>query len=72
VVGRIVARLPAEFDYGDALFTRFNARTKQTCYGVRFQVQVVFGNKGDNLTYRVIVNGKVSGTAHIEFGTAST
>jgi hypothetical protein len=36
-------------------------------YRIAFQVEVVFGDRGDNLQFRTTVNGVVVGTTQIIF-----
>ena len=67
VVGNIVATLPGHFDFGTASKQSFNSRLKRTTHQFSYQVQVVFGNKGNNLNFRTVVNGEVKAMATIEF-----
>ncbi len=59
--------LPTNIELGSALRQRFNSRLGSMVHKIDLQVQVVFGNKGDNLLVRTMVNGGVRGNTTIEF-----
>lgn len=66
-VGDVCSTFPREFDYGRSSKSNFNARLKKTIYNFSHEVEVVFGNKGENLTCRDVLNGQVVGSATIRF-----
>ncbi|TAQ85429.1 hypothetical protein B7494_g6250 [Chlorociboria aeruginascens] len=66
-VGSIVSTFPANYDFGKGSESSFNTRLGKKVYQFSFQLQVIFGSKGENLTYRTLVNGNVSSTSVIEF-----
>jgi hypothetical protein len=47
--------------------SRYNTVRKEMNHKFSFEIQVVFGDKGNNLTFKNIVNGNVVSTANIEF-----
>lgn len=71
LVGKIVTKFPADFDYGSSLKSRYNAARGKTFHQFLFDLQVVFGNVGDNLSFQTLVNGKVQGKAEMDFGHSS-
>lgn len=68
-MGNIVSKLEKDFDFGPDTQSTWNARLGRTVYRFPQELQVRFGNKGDNLTFQNIVgrNLKVNSTAVIEF-----
>ncbi len=56
-----------DFDYGPKAELAYNARLGKLVYMFPHKVQVRFGDKGDNLTFRDLVDGKIISTAVIEF-----
>jgi hypothetical protein len=66
-VGVIKSRFPADFDYGAGTKTKFNSRLDRLVHEFSYEIQVVFGSKGSNLTFNNIVAGRVVSTADIEF-----
>jgi hypothetical protein len=42
-------------------------RGNKTYYVYSSEVQVKFGNKGDNIIYNDVLNGQIVGTAKIEY-----
>lgn len=63
----ITSTFEAGFDYGDTTQTRYNPISKETVYQFSYEVQVEFGAKGNNLTFKTVVGGKVVSTADISF-----
>ena len=45
----------------------FNAEAGKLLHRFSFVIEVVFGDKGNNLTFKNIVDGNVVSTADIEF-----
>ena len=66
-IGSIVSTFDEDFDFGLNTELTYNTTLKETVHQLVHEVQVVFGNKGDNLTFRNTVGGKVISTADIEF-----
>jgi hypothetical protein len=66
-VGTIKGRLPANFDYGPHATTVFNPSLGRDVHEFSFAIEVVFGGRGSNLTFKNLVGGKVISTADIEF-----
>ncbi|KIN04334.1 hypothetical protein OIDMADRAFT_159767 [Oidiodendron maius Zn] len=66
-VGDVCSTFPRGFDFGQSSESNFNARLKETIYNFSHEVEIMFGNKGENLTCRDVLNGKVVGTATIQF-----
>ncbi|CAG8949948.1 hypothetical protein HYFRA_00004279 [Hymenoscyphus fraxineus] len=66
-VGIIRTRLPAEFDFGNAVQSRTKWPTGEVVHQITCQIQIVFGGIGSNLTFRTVVNGMVVSTADIVF-----
>ena len=56
-----------DFDFGDKAESTYNTRLGKTVYQMNFQVQVRFGDKGENLQFRTLFNGKALSKAIIEF-----
>jgi len=67
MVGSIVSTLSAHFNFGNALKFKQNSRKRKAVAYITLEVQVIFGTKGDNLRFQLLVNGRVSGTSQIEF-----
>ncbi|KAH8650615.1 Hsp70 family protein-like protein [Tricladium varicosporioides] len=66
-VGNISSTFPRRFDFGPSSESKFNTRLNETIHQFRHEVEVMFGNKGENLTCRDVLNGQVVGTATIQF-----
>ncbi|PMD34535.1 Hsp70 family protein-like protein [Hyaloscypha variabilis F] len=66
-VGTIKGRLPANFDYGHHATTVFNTKLGRDVHEFSVEIEVVFGGRGNNLTFKNLVGGKVISTADIEF-----
>ncbi|RFU34080.1 hypothetical protein B7463_g2225, partial [Scytalidium lignicola] len=66
-VGSIEATFDADFDFGKSTWRRYNHRVKRTVHQFSYDVQVRFGDKGDNLTFKSIANGQEAGSANIKF-----
>ncbi|TGO11634.1 hypothetical protein BTUL_0105g00240 [Botrytis tulipae] len=58
VVGSIQSTLHKDFDFGTNVSKQWNDRLNRYVHEVKSQQQIVFGNKGDNLTFRLLVGGK--------------
>jgi hypothetical protein len=66
-VGTILSAFEENFDYGDKGESTYNVRLGKNVYRMNFQVQVRFGDKGENLQFRTLFNGKAVSKAIIEF-----
>ncbi|KAH8587066.1 Hsp70 family protein-like protein [Bisporella sp. PMI_857] len=66
-VGVIKSIFPPSFDYGTQTESRFNTKLGKLVHEFRHEIQVVFGGKGSNLTFKNIVAGKVVSAADIQF-----
>ena len=66
-VGVIKSTFGANFDYGPRTQCKFNSKGGRILHYFSFEIQVVFGGKGSNLTFKNIVDGNVVSTADIEF-----
>lgn len=66
-VGVIKSTFGADFYYGPGTRSGYNSRTGEFVSKFCYDIQVVFGDKGSNLTFRNIVNGNVTSTAVIKF-----
>jgi hypothetical protein len=62
-----VSKFDKDFDYGASSKSKYNSGLKKFVHQFSYNVQVRFGDKGDNLTFRNLVNGEVVSTAVIEF-----
>jgi hypothetical protein len=67
-VGGITSKFEKDFDFGPSLRTTYNARLGRNVEQFSHQLQVRFGDKGANLQFRNLLNGKVVDEAVIEFG----
>jgi hypothetical protein len=67
MVGVIKTRIPANFDLGTVVKSKFNSKLGKQVHQFSYQTQVVFGSKGSNLMFKTVVNGKVISTADIVF-----
>ncbi|KAF8853277.1 Hsp70 family protein-like protein [Acephala macrosclerotiorum] len=67
VIGRIDTKFPANFDFGEALESTFNPRLRRTVYRIAFKVEVIFGDRGENLKFRTSINGVVGGSTQVIF-----
>lgn len=63
----IKTRFPANFDFGAAIISKVNPISGEQVQRFSFETQVVFGSKGNNLTFKTVVNGNVVSTADIVF-----
>lgn len=66
-VGIVESTFNADFDFGKSTRYRYHQKDKRTVHQFDFDVQVRFGNKGDNLTFKSIANGQEAGSANIKF-----
>lgn len=66
-MGNVFSTFPRRFDFGRSSEAKFNTRFNKTIYRFSHEVEVTFGNKGENLTCRDVLNGQVVGTATIQF-----
>ncbi|TGO59243.1 hypothetical protein BOTNAR_0166g00110 [Botryotinia narcissicola] len=57
-VGEIQSTLDSSFNFGKNLHMQFNAQLGCRVQGIYFQQQIIFGNKGDNLTFKCLIGGK--------------
>ncbi|KAM0129318.1 hypothetical protein ACHAP3_007821 [Botrytis cinerea] len=57
-VGEIQSSLGKSFNFGNNIQTQFNHRLGRQVQRITFQQQIVFGNKGDNLTFKCLIGGK--------------
>jgi hypothetical protein len=67
VVGIIKTTFPANFDYGPGKKSKYSSKYGKYIHKFSFEIQVVFGGKGSNLTFKTVVDGNVVSTADIEF-----
>jgi hypothetical protein len=67
MVGVIKTRIPANFDLGTGVKSKFNSKSGKQVHELSYQTQVVFGSKGSNLTFKTVINGMVISTADIVF-----
>ncbi|KAH6672241.1 Hsp70 family protein-like protein [Halenospora varia] len=66
-VGSIASVFPADFNYGLSATSKYSTKLHETLHRLSFQVQIRFGDKGENLTFKNLVDGKTVSTAVIEF-----
>jgi len=66
-VGTIKTTFPANFDYGPKKESKYNSTLGKDIHEFSYEIQVVFGSKGSNLTFKTVVDGNVVSTADIEF-----
>lgn len=66
-MGSIVSTFDEDFDYGPYTNSTYNARLGKMIYRFRYELQIRFGDKGNNLKFRNLVNGEVMSTAVMEF-----
>lgn len=66
-VGDVWSTISGEYDFGRSTKSNFNAVRGEWVYQFSHVVEVMFGNKGENLTCRDFLNGKVVGSATIRF-----
>ncbi|CAD6450069.1 da6a4bb9-e93e-481b-ba9f-35eb6b8a01e0 [Sclerotinia trifoliorum] len=57
-VGDIRSNLGNNFDFGENIERQYNAQLGRMVQRVSFQQRIVFGNKGDNLTFSCLIGGK--------------
>lgn len=67
LIGNITVIVPPTHNFGPALHWTYVASLNKRVCSVDLEIQVIFGNKGDNLTFKSLVNGKAIGSARIEF-----
>ncbi len=68
MVGRVVSEFYKNFEFGPNIKTRYNSRLGKTVNEFPHQVQVRFGDKGDNIQFKNRVKGLVVSEATIKFG----
>jgi hypothetical protein len=66
-VGSIASTFDADFDFGTSTQCRYNNKNKEIVHQFSYNLQVRFGDKGDNLTFKSIVNDQEAGSASIKF-----
>ncbi len=67
-VGEIVSDFDKDFDFGLKVVTTYSSRLKRSVSKFPHQVQVRFGDKGENLQFKNLVQGIAVSEAVIEFG----
>ncbi|KAK6611329.1 hsp70 protein-like protein [Botrytis cinerea] len=66
-VGKIPYNFPSDFSFGLNSKSRFNQRLDKMVHEFHFQIQVIFGDRGANLKFRLAVGGRVVSDTTIEF-----
>jgi hypothetical protein len=66
-VGSVESSFDADFDFSKSTQCRYNRKENRIVYRYSYEVQVRFGDKGDNLTFKSIANGQEAGSANIKF-----
>jgi len=66
-IGTIESVFDKDFDFGHSARSRYNSTLGKTVHGYDFEVEIVFGNKGGNLTFRCLVDGKETASAVLKF-----
>ncbi|KAH9223806.1 Hsp70 family protein-like protein [Leptodontidium sp. 2 PMI_412] len=66
-VGIVTSRFPKNFDFGPSAQSVYNTKLKKMIHQFKAEIQVRFGDKGSNLTFKDLVNGEVKSSASIEF-----
>ncbi|KAF7900053.1 hypothetical protein EAF00_004389 [Botryotinia globosa] len=66
-VGKIPYSFPADFNFGMDSRSRFNQRLEKMVHEFHFQIQVIFGDRGANLKFRLAVGGRLVSDTTIEF-----
>ncbi|KAF7909369.1 uncharacterized protein EAF01_003087 [Botrytis porri] len=66
-VGKILYNFPADFNFGIDSKSRFNQRLDKMVHEFHFQIQVIFGDRGANLKFRLAVGYRVVSDTTIEF-----
>jgi len=66
-VGLINASLPSYFDFGRNSFSRYNSVSGRVVHKFTCQIHAIFGSRGSNLRFDIVVNGSVISTAVIDF-----
>ena len=67
-VGSIVSKFDRNFDFGPNIETTYNSRLGRKVNQFPHQIQVRFGDKGENLQFKNLVKGLIVSEAVIEFG----
>ncbi|KAH8762343.1 Hsp70 family protein-like protein [Hyaloscypha finlandica] len=67
-VGSIVSKFDRNFDFGPNIETTCNSRLGRKVNQFPHQIQVRFGDKGENLQFKNLVKGLIVSEAVIEFG----
>lgn len=58
IVGSIRSHLGGNFDFGENIEQQYNAQLGRQVQAISLQQQILFGNKGDNLTFSCLIGGK--------------
>ncbi|PQE13104.1 Hsp70 family protein [Rutstroemia sp. NJR-2017a BBW] len=66
-VGDIEAILSRDHQFGQDTQERYNAKLKRSVHQLSIQNEVVLGNKGDNLTFRSLIDSKEVSNSVIRF-----
>jgi hypothetical protein len=66
-VGTIISTIDKDYDLTEFTESRWNPALGRIIYRFPLTVQVIFGNKGSNLTFRTLVKGQVMSTATIRY-----
>ncbi|PQE02915.1 Hsp70 family protein [Rutstroemia sp. NJR-2017a BVV2] len=66
-VGDIEAILSRDYQFGRDTQERYNAKLKRSVHQLSIEHKVVFGNKGDNLTFRSLIDSKEVSNSVIRF-----
>lgn len=66
-MGNVISSFPMDFDFGPSAKSVYNTKLKKMVHQFEAEIQVRFGDKGSNLTFKDLVNGEVKSSASIEF-----
>ncbi|KAJ8069444.1 hypothetical protein OCU04_003098 [Sclerotinia nivalis] len=66
-VGEITYDFPSDFNFDIHSDSRFNPRLKKEVHQFHFQVQVIFGDRGANLQFKMAVGGRLITDTKIDF-----
>jgi hypothetical protein len=66
-VGDVEAIFSCDYKFGEGTKKRYNANLGRSVHRLSIENEVVFGNKGDNLTFRSLIDGKEVSNSVIRF-----
>lgn len=66
-IGKIQCRIPKDDDFGPKIPMKWNEKLREYIQLISFEVQVLFGEKGENLKFSIVLNGVPRASEWVDF-----